>query len=227
LASRDWFRSETWNAQIEAEFEKRLGRSRTRFNKAQYLKIQGLTILASSETKAQEKGVQLLSRVVSDYPDQRTEVAHTHEILANYYKHAKNFAAAEAEYREVLVYYAVTPSRTNTTGLADISFVELILEASAASHYSEAETLLRALSEKARKHVMFNSDVFRYHAAFARLLSRNGKAGEAAQHARFALNAAQLRSPQFPRHPTVGLPKPTQAVLKELKGIANAAQHSV
>ena len=146
--------------------------------------------------------------------------AHAHELLAGYFKRVKNFAAAEAEYREVLKYYEATPSRTFTSGLADLSLVELILDTRASGQYGEAESLMRALSQKTQAHTMLNSNLFRYHSAFARVLSRTGRPGEAAQYAVLALKLAQIQDPQFPRHPTVGIPSPDPEILKELHRIA-------
>ncbi len=216
MANPDWFRSTTWDPQIEAEFEKRLKRSRTRYNQAQYLKIQGLSLLPSAEAQTRGKGVELLRRVLSDYPDESTEVAHTHECLADHFRSEGKYVEAEVEYREVLAYYAKTPSRTNTSGLADLSLVEMILEAQAAEKYPEAKVTMQGLREARGESILFNSDVFRYHATWARLLARMGSSDEACQHARRALEVAQIRAPQFPRHPTVGIPNPPQPVVDEL-----------
>jgi tetratricopeptide (TPR) repeat protein len=222
VPKEDWFRSKTWSAQIEAEFEKRLKRSKTRYNKAQYLKIQGLTLLSSSEDAVQRKGVELIHRVIAEYPDEVSEVAHSHEILADHFKDTKDFRSAEEEYLEVLRYYAKTPSRTNTSGLADLSYVEMILEAGTQEKYGLAEALLRALVEAKSARFIFNSDVFRCHAAYAQLLSRLGRHPEAADHASHALKVGRISRPQFPRHPRVGIPNPAENVVRELQRIQGA-----
>lgn len=226
MQKKDWFRSSDWNPEIEADFEKRLKRSRRGFHQAQYLKIQGLTLLESKDVSARSKGVELLKRVISKYPDQTTEAAHSHELLADYFKKTKNFAAAEVEYRNVLAYYSSTPSRTNTTGLADLSFVELILEWNAAEKYKEGELLLDRLAEIKIRHIAFNSDVLRYHAASARLLLRVGRFAEASTHAGFALKAAQIKASQFPRHPGIGVPLPSAELVDEMKQIVDFSKSS-
>lgn len=220
MHNRDWFRLESWNPGIEAEFEKRLKRSRTRFNQAQYLKIQGATLLGSGDIAVRSKGVELLRRVISEYADQNTEVAHSHEVLADYFKRTRNFVEAELEYRNVLAYYARTPSRTNTSGLADLSMIELMLDWDAPEKYKEAEDLLGKLAESKARHIVFNSDLLRYHVAGARLLSRVGRFVEASAHAGFALRAADIRTPQSSRHPNVGIPQPSAELIDELKRIA-------
>lgn len=107
-------------------------------------------------------------------------------------------------------------TRSNTTGLCDLSLVELILQSAQSNKYIEAVSLL----ETARPHLLFNSDVFRFAVASARLLTRLGKSNEAVTYARKALQLANICEPQFPRHPTVGLVKTTKDVLNEMLFIA-------
>jgi tetratricopeptide (TPR) repeat protein len=210
----DWYRSTTWNPEIKRLFEQRLQRSRTDFHKAQYLRIQGLYLMNSDDFRTQQAGVALTERLIQEYPNQKSEVVHAHEILGDYFFKTGLFEEAELHFRIVLEAYKET--RSNTTGLCDLSLVELILKAAQSDKYIEAVSLL----ESTRPHLLFNSDVFRFSVASARLLTRLDKSEEAASYARKALQLANIREPQFPRHPTVGLVKATKDVLSEMHFIA-------
>jgi hypothetical protein len=63
-----WYRSLTWDAQIEAGFEERLRRARPA-SRAQYIRIQATHLLESPDLRVRETGRALLQRVIAAYPD--------------------------------------------------------------------------------------------------------------------------------------------------------------
>jgi hypothetical protein len=66
---RDWFRSSRWDEDIAAEFERRLARSRGQRN--QYLRLQGLHLCAQPDPGFREVGRRLLRRAIDEAPSLR------------------------------------------------------------------------------------------------------------------------------------------------------------
>jgi tetratricopeptide (TPR) repeat protein len=168
------------------------------------------------DQSCQRAGVQLMQRLIAEYPDEWTQVVSAHELLGNYYRSQGQVAEAEREYRKVLEFYR--RSRSCTSGLCDLSLVELILESNQAHKYSEAWQLLQSIPQHLGS-FGFNSDRFRYRVAAARLAMRVGNTENAKAHAREALELAQITKPQFSRHPAIGLVKAEPAVLSEMQTI--------
>jgi hypothetical protein len=61
---RDWFRSSRWNEQIAEDFERRLARSRGQRN--QYLRLQGLHLCAQPDAAFRQIGRALLRRAIDE-----------------------------------------------------------------------------------------------------------------------------------------------------------------
>src|SRR5262245_54287446 len=86
---RDWYRQKTWSPAIKEEFMKRLSRTRTIFNKAQYLRIQAYSIEQSHPREALE----LLNLIVAECPDEFV-MAQTYHQLARCHLALGNHAEA-------------------------------------------------------------------------------------------------------------------------------------
>lgn len=65
--NREWYRSSTWDSEIEANFEARLRRARPD-GRAQYIGIQAVHLLDSPDPSVREMGRGLLRRVIEEYP---------------------------------------------------------------------------------------------------------------------------------------------------------------
>ena len=65
----DWYRKTTWTEQDRSEFWLRLNRSRNDFNKAQYLRIQALTLEETGVEANIHASMELLDGRLADYPD--------------------------------------------------------------------------------------------------------------------------------------------------------------
>lgn len=72
MSDRDWFRCTTWSTEHEARFIGRLARARPQ-SRAQYLRIQGVTLVESMDPGAVRAGERLLRQVLTDYPDAVSE----------------------------------------------------------------------------------------------------------------------------------------------------------
>lgn len=219
MSKHDWYRNTEWNNQIESEFEARLKRSRGNSNKAQYLRIQASYLLNSPKTENQNKGIQLMDRVINDYPEETFSTIHGHEQLGDYYLNKGNYKVAERYYRIVTDFY-YSNTRSGTSGLADLKLCETILLSDQIDKLQEAYELSTTKFDQSGGDLRLNNQKFYYATLMANLCLRMGKFEEASEYANSALQLSTITEPQFSRHRTVGIinaDKNTIDILKRIK----------
>jgi tetratricopeptide (TPR) repeat protein len=204
----DWFRSPSWTPEARRDFEQRLGRAR-RSGRPQYLRIKALALHAAGNDEGSEE---LLARIIAEYPEPASEVAFAYEKRGDLFRSRGLPSDAEASYRAAI---AVVPSLSGTTGEVHLVLAEILLSRDGAAAGSEVESLLAT----ARSNLKFNSTAFRWHVLRARLAAARGDLDARRSAAQEAL-AIVGADPQFSRHPTVGLARPTPELVAELEGFA-------
>jgi predicted negative regulator of RcsB-dependent stress response len=213
----DWFRSETWNESTRTAFETRLTRSRTAFHRAQYLRIQGLTLTETNKRREVNAGRALLERVITEYPDDVLEVAGAHSALADSFVQTNQLREAVEHLRACLA----LESGRNFQHRAELRLAEVML-AQHATDTSLGE--VAELLDEAAGEAFFHSEAWRIAVARARLCARRKDPAGAAAHAHHALALLADNSPQFARHPDVGLIKTNRKTIKEMEKLAKAGQ---
>ena len=207
----DWFRSSDWSANAQEEFERRLGRARA-FNRPQYLRIKALALIEHGGKPQAAGARQLLVRLIETYPES-LDVVLAHE-------HLGELDAREGRPREAVAHFRaalqLSPKR-NVCGDAALRLPETLIEQGNDDQRAEASRLLDAIAEA---DLVFASQRFRYAVARARLAQASGYEAEAKAYAENALTEAARDTPDFPRHPTVGLVKADRKVLKEMRKLA-------
>lgn len=116
----DWFRSPTWNPDVAGTFEAELQRAHS-WNRAQYLRIQGVHLVAQDSAEFRAAGRALLARVVDSYSASedsadRMKALAALESLADTLARDEEVTAARSAYREVLNRVASSP--TGRCGIA-------------------------------------------------------------------------------------------------------------
>lgn len=217
-AEDEWYRSPDWTAEAQAHFENKLRRARE-WSRPQYLRIKALSLLEASDHEGQEAGRELLRRVLREYADNGLEVVFAHELLGRAYRRARKYPEAEGHFRACIGLCESRGTRSGTSGLCDLTLVELILETAETAKYAEADAFLDYLAEHP-EHLPFNGDIFRFYAARARLAHRLAQPEKAASYAEVALNFAGIKEPQLSRHPTIGLVQTDERTLRDLCTIA-------
>jgi tetratricopeptide (TPR) repeat protein len=189
MARDDWFRHTDWNAEIEAAFFEKLRLAR---DKKQYLRIQASTIAV----RRPEVALRLLDEyfALGDHFDQ----AQAHADRASAYLALGDREHAIAALEDALAREEQYP-RLQTYAYLDLPF--LIARYRIESRYNQALELLK----RHRTRLTFPVDHFRWHAAFSLILSVQGQAASAREHARLALAAAEKEQSGFRYHPSVGL----------------------
>ena len=213
----DWFRNKTWSDDIAAAFEARLKRSRSRFAKAQALRFQGEDLIRSGDPKMQKIGEELVQRVISDYPDVTMQVTMAHETLGDYYYGIEDYFAAEKSYR--MVPQVMDKNGNGTTEIWPAKLASAIFFSGQHDKYVEAKQMVKLLLHQDRQ-PLFNSSLFQCFLILARLSKALGGEQEARIYAEKALTLASIKTPQFQRHPTIGIVQTDKKILRELRDLA-------
>lgn len=195
MSRQDWFRQTEWSDATAAAFFERLARSRSAFHRAQYLRIQALT-LANTETPENiASALDLLETIFLQYPDEfdvpmaHLQAARCHDALGNLEAAARHFeAAVEARSTQPNV----------DTGVA-VEYPWFIVRHGLVDRYA------RALEVLAGAQAVLPYQLFRESAARALIAAYYGEHSAAQASARAAIDAANLQRSPFPRHPGIGL----------------------
>ncbi len=212
VSSDDWYRSTSWSDADRELFERKLSKAR-RASRAQYLRLKALALLETSDAGRRATGVELLERVLSEYPEDRVEVAGAHRALARYYEERGDAERAAEHYRDTLR----AQEGTNVFHGAELLLAELIVRERLTDCYPEADALLDRVLESGP---IFRSEQFRYAVARARLASRRGDDDEGAAFALGALDLFEHNEPVSSYHRNIGLIRADEATLSELKALA-------
>jgi tetratricopeptide (TPR) repeat protein len=174
-----------------------------------------------SNQGAHQIAIALLRRIISDFADVWYEVNFSHEMLGHIHENDDRFEEAEREYRWVVGAYA--KGRSGTSALCDLTLAELIIRTDQSAKFDEAVRLL----EQAAGNITFNSDWFRYWVAAARLAELLGLRDDAATFAGKALGLAQVKQPQFPRHPTLDIVRADSGILAEMRMLTTPSRQTM
>ena len=217
----DWYRSSTWSPEIAEVFEARLKRARA-WNRAQYLRIQGVHLAAQNDKALRGVGRELLQRVVDDYGENdRIEALTALENLGDSLAAEGANGQAEGAYREVLArMVSSSTGRSGTSHTTELSLAELLLARGDRASLEEADDLLDRGEEQVRQSAMFRNLVLQYFVIRARVAARRGDRADAADYARQALSIADETEPAMPRHPTLGRPEVPPELRSELSALA-------
>jgi tetratricopeptide (TPR) repeat protein len=213
----DWFRRETWSREDEAEFERRLARSRPT-SKAQYLRIQGVHLLQAREPELVGAALTLLDRVITDYPkDFQAALAMTNR--AECLLELGEWPAAAEAFRAAVNAEETFPS-VHTD--AYLSFAFEVVTRDDRALFDEASRVCRVHASEPRP---FPVQQFRWHAVQALLADVEQNMEVARAEASAALDAARASESGFRHHRTLGLVRSIpQDIEQRLRRIAGRQQ---
>jgi tetratricopeptide (TPR) repeat protein len=201
----DWYRSKTWNDEVEVNFRLRLRRAR---DKSQYLRIQASYLAASHP------------RVALSLLDQYFSLGEHFDWAEAYVDKARALIAlgdvegAVTSYEAALERERVYPSLKTQ---AYLDFACLVVEARILHFYSRALEVL----ESHRDRPMFPVDRCRANGARALLLQHSGRTREARDAANLAMAAASETQSGFRYHQQLGLVNDTEnALAKQIAALA-------
>ncbi len=211
-SSDDWFRSDSWDDSAQALFWAKLNRARS--SRSQYLRIKGLSLLHTNDPARIEAGRMLSQQVLDGYPDDLLQTSSAHYALGESFADECRFDMAKEHLRACLAIEATVSVRHGT----ELRLAEVLIQESADGSRAEVLDLLDAA---ASQHSPFPATAWRIQVARARVYERTGDPIRAASHASEALGLLASNDSPFPRHPGVGVIRPDQQTLNELRRIAS------
>lgn len=222
--AQDWFRHPTWDDAIAAEFEARLARARIA-GRAQYLRIQAVTLLPSEQRLDRDAGRALLTRLIDQYPES-FEVAAAWEALGESLAREGDLAGAEAALRSCLAVCRARPTgKSGTSYTPEVGLAAVLVRAG--GDRDEAAMLLAGVEPDVAGQGFIAATAFRFELTCARLAARDDEP-VAGTFARRALDLADHGSHEvLPRHRDLAQVEFDPAVRAELQDLAARHPHEV
>ena len=216
--SDEWFRSESWGRKDRDLFEEKLARARPH-SRAQYLRVQGLTLSESPNKRAQAVAGELLERVIHEHADDDLQVAMAHADLGRWHLQTGRRDAAAHHLREAIAREDDMGNNLDTG--SDLYLAELIVATEARTAFDEAR---RLLDRAAQAGLAFKSQRWRWLVADARLAAHTDDAARAAESARAAIELLAHKDPDFPRHPDLGHIETDEETVQDLWRVAKLSE---
>ncbi|HXY34769.1 MAG TPA: MFS transporter [Planctomycetaceae bacterium] len=214
MTKTEWFRRTTWSDADREDFNARLERSRTAFNKAQYLRIQACHLADAGHHAA---AIELLDRLFAEFP-QRFELAQSHAQKADSLAALGQIDAAIQEYRAALqAERDYSQVRTN----AWLDFGWLVVKSQLTDLYEEVSRVMQEFRDE--RGIKFPNIEYAYNTIQALLADARGDNALAGEFARQALTEAVKDHSGLRYHPRLGLVGRERSTFESrLKAIAGA-----
>ena len=192
----DWFRRAAWKDADRKEFHARLRRSRGRFQKAQYLRIQAYHL---AEAGLHGAAIELLDQMLGEFPE-NSELAAAHLQRAECLATLGRLDSAIDGFRAALHAERAVPQwRTN----AWVDFGWFVVQTGLTDLYDEVLSLLGEFRVEAG--LTFPNIEYRYYAIQAIIADARGERSSAHEFAVQALAEASKEHSGLRYHPKLGL----------------------
>jgi tetratricopeptide (TPR) repeat protein len=195
MSRNDWYRQTDWSDESRERFFAKLARSRGAFHRAQYLRIQALSLAETGEVDKIRAALDLLGKIFTEYPEEfdvpmaHLQAAQCHDALGDVEAAGEHFERAMAE---------LTTRPNLDIGLAH-EYPWFIVRRGLVAKYDRALEVLTAASS------VFPYQRFQESASRAFIAAHRGEVAAARASAQAALDAASAQESPFSRHPAVGL----------------------
>jgi tetratricopeptide (TPR) repeat protein len=211
----EWYRHKTWTTEDHQAFLARLGRSRSAYHKAQYLKIQALTLLETTKQEYVQGALDLADLGVKEYPDPFS-LGSLHQIRAACFVRIHRTDDAYAAFQES---FRATRLIPNLHFGVELDFAWWVATRNLSDFYDEA---LKRLEESKDSQSAFIPAIgYRLFGALALIAKATGDAPNARRWAKQAVAAVNSQESPFPRHRLFGLVRnPDALVLRRLRRMA-------
>jgi hypothetical protein len=211
----EWYRSSGWSKSDQTQFEDKLRRAHAR-SRPQYIRLKALALAGSTRLRERKAAPDLLRRVIREHGDDELQAAMAWADLGRFYDEDDEPLLAAEAYRACLDAEAALSGGGLQTG-SELALAEVIVRAGWEHRYPEALALLDAARSAG---LTFQVDRWRWCITHARIAARTGQASDAAAFASDGLAMLEDQSPDFARHPGVGLIKPDRTTVRELERLA-------
>jgi len=216
MGNEDWYRRRTWTAADQEAFRARLRRSRSDFHRAQYLRIQALSLQETGDRGLCTSAIGLLDELVSTYPD-ASQLAAAHLQRAQCLDLLESPDEAATAFRAALEAQRLFPNWQTT---APLDFGMFCVRRGMESLYEEGVAMLDEFAHESP----FPAAQFQEAVVRAVVAEHQGDVRAAGRFARMALDAAARESTGLRFHKRLGLVGKVPGPLrKKLQRLAKAA----
>ncbi len=193
----DWFRRKTWSTDDATDFQARLKRARTTFNKAQYLRIQAVELQAVGNKMLTTVALSLLNQLVAEFPD-GSQLSAAHMQRAACYADLQQFDEALRAYRSAFDARRAAPNWQND---APLEFGTLVVALNRAELFDEVLSIFEEFGDPGP----FPTQRYSEAATRALIADQRGDQVTALRWALVAIDAANLPDGPFKRHAQLGV----------------------
>ena len=198
MANQDWFRKESWTLEDEADFFAHLKRARTPYNKAQYLKIQALTLASTGDPEHAHAAILLAQKCLNDFPGESSQMTQCHLVIGNCYAAIGKIEDATAAYMNCLDAQRKVP---NYVTRVPTDFAMFVVRNKLIDLYACAADVLNEFKRSS----MLQFELFEHWGCLAIIAEETGYNSDAKLFASLALDAAHQIHSGFANHPNIGL----------------------
>lgn len=193
----EWYRKTTWTKTDEEEFWGKIKRSRSPYNKSQFIRLQAYELYHTKKSKLVKVAELLLLKLLAEYRDD-SQVGSAYDLLGNIYCEYGDFEKAISYYKDAIDFESVYP---NSTTNAYLNYSELIVKNGKIESYNYVEELL----EIRLKHITFPFQFYTAYSILSIINKHNGNIDKAVLYAALANDNAAKESSGFRYHKTLGL----------------------
>ncbi len=193
MSKVEWFRRETWNEKDQQEFFERLNRSRSKFHKAQYLRIQACHL----EDKYPEVANHLLDKLLDEFPE-KTQLASTYLQKAMLMVRFMRNKEAIEYFRKAIQQERDFP---NVKTAAYLEYGKFVVSRNLEAYFKEIENLIKEFGGDE----FFAVQSYETFGIQAAIFNQKGRFEIAREYAEKALEYADLKHSGLSYHPDVGL----------------------
>jgi tetratricopeptide (TPR) repeat protein len=210
VPKNDWYRKTTWTSDDAKDFFAQLARSQTDIHRAQYLKIQALTL---KDTKQYDAALELVELAIEKFPNR--EMTQLRKLRAECLLALNRREQSLEAFRSA---FQAQREQRNLLCNVGLAFAEAFYDVDDGAHRSE---LLELLREEVAQPESFGPFLgFRYALMFTRLLAGLGQMKAAAKWADRALSAQRAEISGLRHYKPVGwasgIDEGTEIWLREL-----------
>ncbi len=184
----NWYRKKTWTTKDEEEFFAKLGRARE-YNRVQYLRVQATELIETKDKYLLSVAETLLNKILTDYPDDKTNKSQTYNSLGEIHKLREDFVTALMYFQKALEFENEFPNVITT---AYLNFSETAIRLNKTNLYDDVEKLLTRKINK--NQLAFPSEKYITYSAMAIIFQYKGDTKQASVYAELAESNATAQT---------------------------------
>ena len=184
----DWYRRNTWTKADEEEFFMRLGRAR-KDGRAQYLKLQAYALMDTEKSSLLTVAESLLTRILSDFPDDRVEKSQTLNALGVIQMRRGTNEAAIQFFQPAIEFEKAFPYSISG---AHLNLGVIVVKTGRTDLYDEAQE--RFLAEANRGGIIFPAELYTIGSVLAIIFAFKDDVENAKYFAEVAANNATAKT---------------------------------